>query len=121
MTTVCPSPFKLVAGLTSDGVFTYYANRNADTGDPENPVDLTAYTAASLVFTLKPGGAALLSLTVGSGITLGGAAGTITWEGVIPSTMSGRRGFWSLELTDAGATEKELVRGRWIGHERVQT
>lgn len=54
--------FRRVLTLKADGV----------------PMDLTGYTATFVVTPTAAGSAAAVSLAAGSGITMGGAAGTIT-------------------------------------------
>lgn len=79
-----------------------------DSGD--SPIDLTGYSAKFTV--LDADNNALLELTDGSGITLGGAAGTISVA--FTPTQTNAFAFVSakyvLELT-VGSTQTHLLRG----------
>jgi hypothetical protein len=72
-----------------------------------DPVDLTGYTAAMKV-RATPADDAVLSLTNGSGITLGGALGTVAV--VITATqtsdIAAGRYYYDLELTSAGVVTR---------------
>jgi hypothetical protein len=82
--------------------------RNAD----GNLVDLTNYTA-TLVIADSYGGTALLTLTEGSGITLGGALGTIGIVMTVTQTNTLEAGerYWDLVLVDSSAVATRLVKG----------
>lgn len=79
------------------------------------PVDLTSYSARMQVRGSVESTAALLSLTsaAGGGITLGGAAGTITIVASAASTSALviRNGVYDLELESAGGEVTRLVQG----------
>lgn len=68
------------------------------------PINLTGYTAAMQIRKDIEATATLVSLTSGSGITLGGALGTITVEILATATAaySFRSGVYDLELYPAG-------------------
>lgn len=78
-----------------------------------NPINLTGYTAR-MKFKNKHGGTTLASLTDSSGLTLGGALGTIAIA--IPdettATMSGS-GVYDLELESAGGVVTRVLEGSW--------
>jgi hypothetical protein len=85
---------------------------------PGTPVNLTGYTARMQVRDGYDGGSAIVSLTSGTGITLGGTAGTILLEltptqtAAIDATPSGQY-VYDLELV-SGSTVTRLVQGTFI-------
>jgi hypothetical protein len=69
-----------------------------------NPVDLTGWIA-KMDIRLKKGGDLVVSLAIGSGITNGGANGTITFSLTIAQTILLKGSMvYDLFLTNAGAT-----------------
>ena len=82
------------------------------------PVNLTGYTGRMQVRDGYDAGSAIVSLTSGTGITLGGTAGTIlveltaTQTAEIDATPSGQY-VYDLELV-SGATVTRLVEGTFI-------
>lgn len=82
------------------------------------PVNLTGYTARMQVRDGYDGATAVVSLTSGSGITLGGTAGTIalaltpTVTAAIDATPSGQY-VYDLELVNGSAVTR-LVQGNFI-------
>jgi hypothetical protein len=82
------------------------------------PVNLTGYTGRMQVRDGYDAGSAIVSLTSGTGITLGGTAGTIlveltaTQTAAIDATPSGQY-VYDLELV-SGATVTRLVEGTFI-------
>ena len=82
------------------------------------PVNLSGYTARMQVRDGYDGGSAIVSLTSGTGITLGGTAGTIlvaltaTQTAAIDATPSGQY-VYDLELV-SGSTVTRLVEGTFI-------
>jgi hypothetical protein len=98
---VCPQ------GATFDRTFTILVN-NA-------PLNLTSYTAAMQVRESARSGTALISLTNGSGITLGGTAGTI---GVVISHTASAAiasGAYSYDLEiDSGGVVTRLLEGSFV-------
>ena len=82
------------------------------------PVNLSGYTARMQVRDGYDGGSAIVSLVNGTGITLGGTAGTIvvaltaTETAAIDATPSGQY-VYDLELVN-GATVTRLVEGTFI-------
>ena len=82
------------------------------------PVNLSGYTARMQVRDGYDGGSAIVSLVNGTGITLGGTAGTIvvaltaTETAAIDATPSGQY-VYDLELV-SGATVTRLVEGTFI-------
>jgi hypothetical protein len=105
---------QIEAGATCRRVLTWL------TGSPPVAVDLTGYTAhAQLRDTSRT---AVVDLTVGSGLTLGGSAGTITL--LITATQTAalqqasqplleprRVGSWDLKLTAPDGTVIRLLEG----------
>jgi hypothetical protein len=85
--------------------------------DPSGvPIDLTGYTARMKVKTTY-GGTTVFSLTSGSGITLGGIAGTIdiliTDTGTAAAIGdSASTCVYDLELISAGGTVTRLIEGK---------
>lgn len=77
-------------------------------------VDLTGYTARMQVRRKVTSDSTLLSLTSGSGITLGGSAGTITLSVSATDTaaMTWREGKYDLELVASDGTVTRLLEGR---------
>lgn len=84
------------------------------TGDSSSAVtDLTGYTAT---FTVKDteGGTTLMTLTNGSGVTLGGTAGTITLTRTLSevTAITWSAGVYELTLTSAGGIADVLIYGQ---------
>lgn len=75
--------------------------------------DLSTYTAAMDIRRKQSDSAALIALTSGSGITLGGSAGTIVITLTDTQTAAITPGFgvWDLELIDSGGSNLRLVEG----------
>jgi len=82
------------------------------------PVNLSGYTARMQVRDTYDGGSAIVSISSGTGITLGGTAGTIlvaltaTQTAAIDATPSGQY-VYDLELV-SGSTVTRLVEGTFI-------
>ena len=79
------------------------------------PVDLTAYTARMQVRESYDSDAVILNLTSGTGITLGGTAGTIYLEASATTTAAfdgtpNKQFIYDLELESAGVVTR-LVEG----------
>ncbi len=79
----------------------------------DTPVDLTNYTAAMQVKE-NPNASAVISISNGSGITLGGTAGTIALNVSATTMGSATAGFYQydLELNSAGEVTR-LLQGRF--------
>lgn len=83
------------------------------------PVNLTGYSARMQVRDGYDGGSAIVSLTSGTGITLGGTAGTIalalsaTTTAAIDATPSGQY-VYDLELVSGAGYVTRLVEGTFI-------
>lgn len=79
-----------------------------------SPMNLTGYTGALQVRETYDSSAVLFSLTSGSGITLGGTAGTIRADISAVSTAGVAAGFYAydLELT-AGSAVTRLLQGKF--------
>jgi hypothetical protein len=95
---VCPQ------GATFDKTFTWTIGGTA--------VDLTGYTAALQVRTYADSSATLVSLTNGSGITLGGTAGTIgvAISAAVTTGLDAGSYAYDLELY-SGSTVTRLLQG----------
>lgn len=82
------------------------------TGSPASPVNLTGYSAAMQIRTSSA--EPIVSLTNGSGITLGGSAGTIAIE--IPSATTSTFNFntarYDLKLVDGSGKPTRLLEGQ---------
>ena len=81
-------------------------------------VDVSGYTAQAMGRDNQESATAIFDLSVGSGITLGGAAGTIALfiAGATTAAYSALTGVWDLFLTDTAGTGKvtKLLRGVMI-------
>lgn len=79
----------------------------------DTPVDLTNYTAAMQVKE-NPNASAVISISNGSGITLGGTAGTIALNVSATTMGSATAGFYQydLELNSAGEVTR-LLQGKF--------
>lgn len=78
------------------------------------PVDLTGWDARAQVRSMVTSATALLDLTVGDGITLGDAAGTIALHVPVADTTAlpaPFEGVWDLELTSGVNTVTRLLEG----------
>ena len=75
--------------------------------------DLSTYTAAMDIRRKQSDSSALIALTSGSGITLGGSAGTIviTLTDTQTAAVTPGPGVWDLELIDSGGSSLRLVEG----------
>jgi len=75
--------------------------------------DLSTYTAAMDIRRKQSDSSALIALTSGSGITLGGSAGTIVIALTDTQTaaVTAGPGVWDLELIDSGGSSLRLVEG----------
>lgn len=96
--------------------FDYSLTWTTTAGTVTTPVDLTNYSARMQVREEYASGSAVLSLTSGSGITLGGTAGTILLEASSTATaalVSGQY-LYDLELVSAAGYVTRLVEGVFI-------
>lgn len=92
----------------------------AVSGDTYEPVDLTGYSARMQI-RKKFGGTLLIELTDGDGLTLGGAAGTVTIDMTAAQTAEiTRSGVYDLELV-VGSTVTKMLRGQFILTHEVTT
>lgn len=79
-----------------------------------SPVDLTGYDARAQVRSMVTSASTLVDLTVGDGITLGGAAGTIalaisaTDTAALPAPFAG---VWDLEVESGAGVVTRLLAG----------
>ena len=76
-------------------------------------VDLSNYTAAMDIRRKQSDSSALIALTSGSGITLGGSAGTIdiALTDTQTAAITPGPGVWDLELIDSSGSNLRLVEG----------
>ncbi len=95
-------------GATFDRTFTITVNGL--------PMNLTGYTAAMQVRETYDSTATVLSLTSGTGITLGGTAGTIAIVASSTATSSIDEGFYQydLEITSGGGVTDRLLQGKFV-------
>ena len=80
----------------------------------DTPVNLTGYTARMQVRSTYDATSTILSLTSGSGITLGGSAGTIaiTASATVTAALTAPwAGVWDLELVSGGGVVTRLLEG----------
>ena len=75
--------------------------------------DLSTYTAAMDIRRKQSDSTALIALTSGSGITLGGSGGTIVISLTDTQTAAVTPGpaVWDLELIDSGGSSLRLIEG----------
>lgn len=87
---------------------------NKDGAGVLTPVDLTGFTARAQARADHAAAATLFSLTNGTGITLGGAAGTIAVviSAADTAAIVGDEGVWDLELVSGSGEVTRLVEGR---------
>jgi hypothetical protein len=83
---------------------------NDDSGDP---INLTGYTARMQVRASYDSATSVLALTNGSGLTLGGAAGTITLavSATQSASVAAANYVYDLELQSGGGEVVRLVEG----------
>jgi hypothetical protein len=99
---------KCPQGATFDKTFTVSINGSR--------LNLTGYTAAMQVRETYDSTSTILSLTNGSGITLGGTAGTIAILVSSTATTALTDGFYSydLEITSGGGVTDRLLQGKFV-------
>lgn len=98
---ICPQ------GSTFSKQITYSTN--------ETPINLTGYTARMQVREKYTSTNAIVSLTSGNGITLGGSAGTITINisAATTTTLVAKEYVYDLELV-SGSTVTRILEGRFL-------
>jgi hypothetical protein len=81
-----------------------------------SPVDLTGYTSRMQVRSSFASDTTILNLTSGSGITLGGTAGTILINATAATTAGVATGqyVYDLELVSGGSAVTRLIKGTFI-------
>jgi hypothetical protein len=79
-----------------------------------DPVDLTGFSAAMQIRKAYDSPDAMVSLTDGAGITLGGALGTIELAIAAADTQDLETGVWDLELTAGGGEVTRLLQGKAV-------
>lgn len=95
-------------GATFDRTFTVSIGGTA--------LNLSGYTAAMQVRETYDSTTPLISLTNGSGITLGGTAGTIAVVIASTATEAISDGFYSydLEITSSGGVRDRILQGKFV-------
>jgi len=88
------------------------------------PVNLTSYTARMQVRESYDAGTAILSLTSGTGITLGGTAGTIALNAAATATAAldgtpNKQYIYDLELVNGSGVVTRLVEGNFTVYPEV--
>jgi hypothetical protein len=80
------------------------------------PVNLTGYSSRMQVRTSYDASSTVLSLTSGSGITLGGTAGTITVAASAATTAGVSTGqyVYDLEMVSGGSAVTRLIQGTFL-------
>lgn len=105
-----PAKLKLVCpqGSTFSRTLTYEIDNT--------PVNLTGYSARMQVRVDYATTTTLVSLTSGSGITLGGSAGTITFTITAAASALLPPGSWvyDLELVSGGGEVTRLIQGEFV-------
>jgi len=99
---------KCPQGATFDKTFTISTDGQ--------PMNLTGYTAAMQVCETYDSTSTVLSLTSGTGITLGGTAGTIAVLVSSTATAAITEGFYQydLEITSGGGVTDRLLQGKFV-------
>ena len=99
---------KCPQGATFDKTFTISTDGQ--------PMNLTGYTAAMQVRETYDATSTGLSLTSGTGITLGGTAGTIAVLVSSTATAAIAEGFYQydLEITSGGGVTDRLLQGKFV-------
>lgn len=99
----------------------YQLTWNTTSGTVTSPVNLTGYSARMQVRTSHYDSTVLLSLTSGSGITLGGTAGTIyleasatTTAGMATANSQQEQYVYDLELVSGAGYVTRLVQGSFF-------
>ena len=108
MATAGPVHFEIPTYSEFSVTMTWYV-----TSAKSSTVDLSTYTAAMDIRRKQSDSSALIALTSGSGITLGGSAGTIviSLTDTQTSAITPGPGVWDLELIDSGGSSLRLVEG----------
>lgn len=111
------APGKLDLDVYQGATFSYVLTWKVD----DVAVNLTSYTARLQARTTPDATTTALSLTSGSGITLGGSAGTITLTRSATQTaaLTPGRYLYDLELESSGGTVTRLVEGELTIHPEV--
>jgi hypothetical protein len=99
-------PITIPQGASFSQQFTWRDENN-------NPVNLTGYTARLMARESYDSPSAFISLTTSSGITLGGALGTITLSMSATQTagLPATRGVYDLELVSSSGNVSRLLEG----------
>lgn len=114
------APGKLDLTMYQGASWDYTLTWTTTSGTVTSPVDLTGYTARMQVRETQASTATILSLTSGSGITLGGTAGTILLEasatttaGVASADTPQAVYAYDLELVSGAGYVTRLVEGNF--------
>lgn len=99
--------------IDQGSTFTFQFTIQDGTGTAWN---LTSYTARMQIRTAAESTSTLVSLTNSSGITLGGAAGTvtITISATQTAAMPAGRHVWDIEVVSAGGVVTRILEGKAI-------
>lgn len=115
------APAKLDLTMYQGASWDYTLTWTTTAGTVKSPVNLTGYTARMQVRETQASTATILSLTSGSGITLGGTAGTIyleasasTTAGVPASNSPQDQYAYDLELVSGAGYVTRLVEGNFF-------
>jgi hypothetical protein len=108
-------PLVIVKGATFDPVFTWRDENGT-------AINLTGYTAARFMAReVIDSATPFISLSIGSGITLGGAAGTITLNMSAAATgaLTQDKGVFEIDVTDGSGKVTSLVIGDLLLYKKV--
>jgi len=115
------APGELNLTMYQGASWDYTLTWTTTSGSVTTPVDLTGYTARMQVRETQSSTATILSLTSGSGITLGGTAGTILLEasatttaGIATSQTPQNQFVYDLELVSGAGYVTRLVEGNFL-------
>ncbi len=104
---------KIYQGATFSQTFTWK-------DETDTPINLTGYSARMQIRASVDSSSTLVSLTSGSGITLGGAAGTIAVLISATDTASlSQNGVYDLELVSGSGVVTRLLQGNVIVSKEV--
>lgn len=115
------APANLDLTMYQGASWDYTLTWTTTSGTVTSPVNLTGYTARMQVRETQASTATIMSLTSGSGITLGGTAGTIyleasaaTTAGIATEATPQTQYVYDLELISGAGYVTRLVEGNFI-------
>lgn len=108
--------FTIRQGDTFSRTITWRSGATLAAAQAATPNDLTGYSARMDIRARESSESAALSLTSGSGLTLGGAAGTvvITITATQAAALTAGRYVYDLEVESAGGVVTTLLSGRIV-------